>query len=68
MNLKITVQIKYIKDLYRGINDFRKGYQPRADILKEENGDMFTDCHSILAGWRNHFSHLLNIHGISGVR
>jgi len=49
MDLKITVQIKNIGDLYRGINVFRKGYQPRTDILKEENGDMFTDCHIILA-------------------
>ena len=29
---------------------------------------MFTDFHSILAGWRNHFYQLLNIHGINDVR
>ena len=29
---------------------------------------MVTDCYSILAGWRNHFSQLLNVHGVSDVR
>jgi hypothetical protein len=27
-----------------------------------------TDCHSILARWRNHFSHLLKVHGVNDVR
>ena len=27
-----------------------------------------TDCHSILASWRNHFSKLLNVHGGNDVR
>jgi hypothetical protein len=26
------------------------------------------DSHSILAGWRNHFSQLLNAHGVNDVR
>ena len=25
-------------------------------------------CHSILARWRNHFSQLLNVHGVNDVR
>jgi len=29
---------------------------------------LVTDCHSILARWRNHFSQLFNVHGISDVR
>jgi len=27
-----------------------------------------TDCHSILARWKNHFSQLLNVQGVNGVR
>jgi len=50
--------------LYRGINDFRKGYQPRADIVKDEKGDLVTFSHSILARWRNQ---LLNVQGVNGV-
>ena len=29
---------------------------------------MVTDFHSILARWRNHFSQLLYVHGVSDVR
>ena len=30
--------------------------------------DLFTDCHSILAKYRKHFSVLLNAHGLNDVR
>jgi hypothetical protein len=33
-----------IRDLYRGINEFKKGYQPRTNMVKEENGDLLADC------------------------
>jgi hypothetical protein len=36
--------------------------------VKNEEGDLFTNYHSILARWRNHFSHLLSVHGVSDVR
>jgi hypothetical protein len=26
---------KYIRDLYRGINEFKKGYQPRTNLVKD---------------------------------
>jgi len=29
---------------------------------------MATDSHSILARWRNHFSQLLNVHGVKDVK
>ena len=29
-------KINNIRDLYRGINDFKKGYQPRCNIVKDE--------------------------------
>jgi len=50
-----------IRDLYRDVSDFKKGYQPRSDIVKAEKGDLVADCHSILARWRNHFSQLLRL-------
>jgi predicted site-specific integrase-resolvase len=49
-------------------NDLKKGYQPITNIVKDENGDLVTDCHSTLAMWRNHFFHLLNVHGVNDVR
>ena len=51
-----------------GISDFKKGYQPRTNIVKVEKGDWVTDCHSSLFRWRNHFEYLLNVHGVNDVR
>jgi len=53
--------------LHRGINDFKKGYQPRCNIVKDEKGDLVADCHSIVARWRNYFSQLFNAHGFKDV-
>ena len=36
-------KINNIRDLYRGINDFKKGYQPGCNIVKEEKGDLVAD-------------------------
>jgi hypothetical protein len=60
--------MKNIGDLYRGINDFKKGYQPRTNIVMDEKGDLVADSHGIVARWRNLFSHLFNVHGVSEVR
>jgi hypothetical protein len=54
--------------LHRGISDFEKGYQPRTNKVKDEKGDLVADSHSILAKWRNCFSQLLHVHGVSNVR
>jgi hypothetical protein len=59
---------KYIKELYRGIIDFKKSYQPRTSIVKDEKSDLVTDSHSILTRWRNYFSQLLNVHGNNDVK
>ena len=58
---------KCIRDFYRGNTDLRKGYQPRTDIVKDKKGDLVADSHSILAGGRNYFSQLLNVHGVNDV-
>ena len=66
--LKTNSKINNIRDLYRGINDVKKGYQPRTGIVKEEKGDLVVDSHSIMARWRNYFSQILNVHGVSEIR
>jgi hypothetical protein len=58
---------KNIRDLYRGINDFKRGYQPRSNLVMDENGDLLADFHNILNRWKN-FSQLLTVHGGSDVR
>jgi hypothetical protein len=56
---------KNIRDLYRGVNEFKKGYQPRTNMVKEENGDLLADSHSILNRWKNYFCQLLNVRGVT---
>ena len=38
--LESNSKINNIRDLYRGINDFKKGYQPRTFTVKDEKGDL----------------------------
>jgi len=38
------------------------------NIVKDDKGDLVTDSHNILASWRNHFSQLFNVYGVSDVR
>ena len=65
--LETNSKIKNIRDLYRGINDFKKGYQPRCNIVKDEKGNLVADSHGIVARWRNYFSQLFNLHGLKDV-
>ena len=62
--LEFNSKIQNIRDLYRGINDFKKGYQPRCNIVKGEKGVLVADSHSIVARWRNYFSQLFNVNGV----
>jgi hypothetical protein len=59
---------KNIRDLYRGINEFKRGYQSRNNLVKDENGDLVVDSLIILITWKNYFSQLLNVHNVSDVR
>jgi hypothetical protein len=59
---------KNFRDLYRGINEFKRGYQPRSNLVKDENGDLLADCSNILNRWKSYFSQLLNVHNVSDVR
>jgi len=47
--LETNSKIQNIRDLYRGNNDFKKGYQPRCNIVKDEKDDLVADSHSIVA-------------------
>jgi len=66
--LETNSKVKNIRDLYMGISDFKKGYQPRCNIVKDEKGDLVADSHSIVARWRNYFSQLFIVHGVKDVR
>jgi len=65
--LETNSKIQNFRDLYRGINDFKKGYQPRCNIVKNEKGDLVAESYSIVARWRKYFSQLFNVHGVKDV-
>jgi hypothetical protein len=46
---------KNIGDSNRGTNEFKKGYQPRTNVVKVEDGDLLADFHSILNKWKTYF-------------
>ena len=46
--LEANSNIHNTRDLYRGINDFKKEYQPRCNIVKDEKGVLVADPHSIV--------------------
>jgi hypothetical protein len=58
---------KNIRDLYRGRTEFKRGYQPRNNLVKDENGDLLADSNNIWNRWKNYFSQLLNVHNASDV-
>jgi hypothetical protein len=66
--LETNSKNKNIRDLYRRISDFKKGNQPKTNVVKDEKGDLVADSHSIWARWRNDFFQLLNVNGVNDVR
>ena len=51
--IETNSKIQNIRNFYRGISEFKKGYQPRCKIVKDEKGDLVADSHSIVAKWSN---------------
>jgi hypothetical protein len=66
--LAIISKNNNIRDLYRGINDFKKGYQPRNNLVKDENGELLAHSQIILNRWKKNFSQILSAHRVSDVR
>jgi hypothetical protein len=46
---------KNTRDLFIGGNKFKKGYQPRTNLVKDKRGDLLVDPHKILNRWNNYF-------------
>jgi hypothetical protein len=47
MSLQRTVRRRTSEN--KGINEFKRGYQPRNNLMKDENGDMLAHSHNILS-------------------
>jgi hypothetical protein len=59
--LETNSKHKNIRDLYRGITEFKKGYQPKTNLVKDEKGDLLADPQKMLTRWNNYFCQLLNL-------
>jgi len=57
-----------IRDFYSGISDFKKVYPSTTNIVRNEKVYLVAGSHSIVTRWGNHFSQLLNTHGVNDVR
>jgi hypothetical protein len=66
--IKSTKILQWGRGRGRGINYFKRGYQLRSNLVKDENGDLLADSHNILNRWKNYFAQLLNVHRASAVR
>jgi hypothetical protein len=66
--LETNCKISNIRDLYRGISDFKKGNQPRTSTVKDKKCGLVTYSHRILAKWRNPCCQLLNVNGVNDIR
>jgi hypothetical protein len=67
-NFETNSKNKNIRGMYRGINEFKKGYQPRINIKKDENGNLLADPQNVLNGWKHFFNQTLYVHGVHDVR
>jgi hypothetical protein len=66
--IELNSKNKNIRDLYRGLTEFKKGYQPKTNLVKDERGDLLADPQQILTRWKNYFCQLFNVQGAGGIR
>jgi hypothetical protein len=66
--IELNSKNKHIRYMYRGITEFKKGYQPKPNLIKDERGNFLADPQQILTRWKNYFCHLLNVQGPGGIR
>jgi hypothetical protein len=65
---ELETKNKNIRDLYRGINEFKEGYKPRINIIKDKNANLPADPQNVLNKWKHYFNHVVNVHGVYDVR
>jgi hypothetical protein len=53
------------RDVYRGANEFKRGYQPRTNLV---NGDLLADSQQHFEQVEKYVSQLLNVPRVSDVR
>jgi hypothetical protein len=54
--LEVKTKGKNIGDLCSGISEFKRGFQSRTNYIKDEDGDLFADCHIGFNTWKSYLS------------
>jgi hypothetical protein len=67
-DLESNSKNKNIRDLYSGVTEFKKGYHPRTNMVKDETGDLLVDPHTIVNRRKNYICQLLNVQGAGDVK
>jgi hypothetical protein len=50
------------------MNEFKRDYQPRSNLVTDENSDLPAGSNNNVNRWKSYFSQLLNVHNVSDVR
>jgi hypothetical protein len=48
--------------MYKGINEFKKGYESRAYVIKKNYDTIVADTTSIFSRWEQFCNNLLHVH------
>jgi hypothetical protein len=48
----INITKKSIRGLYRGVNELKRGYQHRRNLVKDGNVELLADSHIFLNKWK----------------
>jgi hypothetical protein len=56
LELATNSKSKEVRELYRGLNEYKRGYQLRNNLVKVKNGDPLADSYNMLNKWKNYFS------------
>ena len=51
-----------VREMYKVINEFKKGYQPHIYVIKKDDFTIVADKSSILNRWKQFYKNLLNVH------
>jgi hypothetical protein len=56
MSLQQTVRTRPSETCRGEINEFKRGYQLRNNLVKDENDGLLEDSHNILNTWKKYYS------------
>jgi hypothetical protein len=59
--LKENSKNKNIQEMYNGINEFKKGYQPHPYVAKKYDGKIMPNTIRILNRWKRCYRNFLNV-------